>query len=84
MVPTTISDKAVEMRNQIEIRLAISARPSHSAASAHTLVMIDPVVAWWPRHTKALEPTPVARDHAWLARPDNAPGTRIRSSAEND
>ena len=32
IVPTTISDNAVEMRNQIESRLAISARPSHSAA----------------------------------------------------
>jgi hypothetical protein len=39
MVPTTISDKAVEIRNQIDRRLAISARPSHSAANAHTLVI---------------------------------------------
>jgi hypothetical protein len=39
MVPTTISERAVEIRNQIESRLATSARPSHSAASAHTPVM---------------------------------------------
>src|SRR5580704_18162773 len=39
MVPTTISERAVEIRNQIESRLAISARPIHNAASAHTPVM---------------------------------------------
>src|SRR6185437_1373439 len=44
MVPTTISDSAVEMRSQIESRLAIKARPSHSAASAQTLVMVLPGV----------------------------------------
>src|SRR5580704_10500411 len=42
MVPTTISERAVEIRNQIESRLAISARPSHNAASAHTPVMTEP------------------------------------------
>ena len=42
MVPTTISDNAVEMRNQIESRLATNARPSQSAANAHTLVMLVP------------------------------------------
>src|SRR5882757_3403575 len=39
MVPTTISDSAVEIRNQIESRLAISARPNHNAASAQTPVI---------------------------------------------
>ena len=39
IVPTTISDRAVEMRSQIESRLAISARPNQKAASAQTLVM---------------------------------------------
>jgi hypothetical protein len=39
IVPTTISDKAVEMRSQIESRLAISARPNHKAASAQTPII---------------------------------------------
>jgi hypothetical protein len=39
MVPTTISDSAVDIRNQMESRLAIKARPSQSAANAHTLVI---------------------------------------------
>jgi hypothetical protein len=39
IVPTTISESAVEIRSQIEIKLAISARPSHNAASAQTPVM---------------------------------------------
>src|SRR4029077_7967401 len=39
IVPTTISDSAVETRSQIESKLAINARPSHSAASPHTPVM---------------------------------------------
>ena len=39
MVPTTISDNAVEILNQMESRLATKARPSHSAASAQMPVM---------------------------------------------
>ena len=39
IVPTTISESAVEIRSQIEIKLAISARPSHNAARAQTPVM---------------------------------------------
>ena len=42
IVPTTISDSAVEMRNQIEKREAISASPSHSAAKAQISVMRCP------------------------------------------
>src|SRR5262249_8302810 len=42
IVPTTISDKAVEMRSQIESRLAISASPTHNAARAQTLVIHKP------------------------------------------
>jgi hypothetical protein len=42
IVPTTISDSAVEIRNQIEIKLAMRASPSHSAANAQTLVMPAP------------------------------------------
>ena len=42
IVPTTISDKAVEMRSQIDKRLAINARPNHSAAKAQTPVMFAP------------------------------------------
>src|SRR5690242_19980830 len=38
-VPTTISESAVETRSQIDSKLAISARPSHSAASAQTPVI---------------------------------------------
>jgi hypothetical protein len=38
-VPTTISDSAVAMRSQIEISVAKSASPSHSAACAQTAVM---------------------------------------------
>jgi len=33
-MPTTISDMAVAMRSQIDSRVAASASPSHSAASA--------------------------------------------------
>src|SRR6266545_3225123 len=44
IVPTTISDRAVEMRNQIESRLAISARPNHNAASAQTPVIRKPPI----------------------------------------
>ncbi len=44
MVPTTISDSAVETLSQIESRLAINARPSHNAANAQTLV-IPPSIA---------------------------------------
>src|SRR5260221_3090277 len=40
VVPTMISDSAVETRSQTENRPAITARPSHNAASAHTLVML--------------------------------------------
>ena len=39
MVPTTISESAVEIRNQIDSRLANRARPSHKAASAQMPVM---------------------------------------------
>ena len=39
IVPT-ISERAVEIRNQIENRLAINARANHSAASAQTAVTI--------------------------------------------
>jgi len=39
IVPTTISDKAVEIRNQIDRRLATNARPNHNAASAQTPVI---------------------------------------------
>ena len=55
IVPTTISDKAVEMRSQIESRLAISARPNHNAASAQT-----PVICQSPsrpcRHVRFTDP----------------------------
>src|SRR5271170_6875037 len=44
IVPTTISDRAVEIRSHIESRLAINARPSQSAARAHTPVMADPLL----------------------------------------
>src|SRR5215472_9621766 len=40
MVPTTISESAVEIPSQIDVRLATSASESHRAASAHTPVMI--------------------------------------------
>jgi hypothetical protein len=40
MVPTTISESAVDIRNQIDNRLAINARPSHNAANAQTPVMM--------------------------------------------
>ena len=40
MVPTTISESAVDIRNQIDNRLATSARPSHNAANAQTPVML--------------------------------------------
>jgi hypothetical protein len=39
IVPTTISDSAVEMRSQIDTRLAISASPNHNAANAQTPVI---------------------------------------------
>src|ERR1043166_9727258 len=39
IVPTTISDSAVDILNQIESRLATNARPSHKAAKAQTLVI---------------------------------------------
>src|SRR5689334_9088828 len=39
IVPTTISDSAVETRNQIDSRLATSASPTHKAANAQTLVI---------------------------------------------
>lgn len=42
-VPTTISESAVEMRSQIEMRLATRASDSHSAASAQTPVTTEPV-----------------------------------------
>ena len=45
IVPTTISDNAVEIRNQIESRLAINARPSHNAASAQTPVILKPPIS---------------------------------------
>lgn len=40
IVPTTISDKADEMRSQIESSVAIKARPTQSAARAQIPVMI--------------------------------------------
>jgi len=40
IVPTTISDSADEMRNQIASRLAISASPNQSEASAKTAVIL--------------------------------------------
>lgn len=40
MVPTTISDSAVAILNQIDIRVATSASPSQSAAIAHTWVIL--------------------------------------------
>src|SRR5262249_18595809 len=49
IVPTTISDNAVEMRSQIDSKLAIKASPSQSAASAHTPVMLPPHVSGTPR-----------------------------------
>ena len=58
IVPTTISDKAVEMRSQIESRLAINARPSHSAANPHT-----PVMAWAPAALSARRWTGAIRSH---------------------
>src|SRR5579872_1577443 len=50
IVPTTISDKAVETRSQIDSRLAIRARPNHNAASAHTPVIenVLPMLATCP------------------------------------
>lgn len=39
MVPTTISDNAVAMRSQIDIRVATSARPSHRAAKVQISVV---------------------------------------------
>jgi hypothetical protein len=44
MVPTTISESAVEILNQIESRLARRASPSHKAASAQMPVMTLSVV----------------------------------------
>src|SRR5271154_2905839 len=44
IVPTTISERAVEIRSHIESRLAINARPSQSAARVHTPVMVDPLL----------------------------------------
>ena len=41
IVPTTISDSAVEIRSQMDRRLAMSARPNQSAARAHTPVIGD-------------------------------------------
>jgi hypothetical protein len=42
-VPTMISVRAVETRNHIASRVAMSASPSHSAASAQTAVMINSI-----------------------------------------
>jgi len=42
MVPTTISESAVDIRNQMDNRLAINARPSHKAARAQTPVISPP------------------------------------------
>ena len=42
MVPTTISDSADEMRNQIASKLAMSARPNHNDANAQTEVIRKP------------------------------------------
>src|ERR1019366_4115593 len=39
MMPTTISESAVETRSQIDSSDAMSAKPSHSAANAQTPVM---------------------------------------------
>src|SRR5689334_4615884 len=44
MVPTTISESAVEILNQIESRLATNARPSHKAAKAQTLVISPSII----------------------------------------
>src|SRR5271170_6442799 len=44
IVPTTISERAVEIRSHVESRLAINARPSQSAARVHTPVMVDPLL----------------------------------------
>jgi hypothetical protein len=41
-VQTTISDSAVEMRSQMESKLATNARPSQRTAKPHTLVMAYP------------------------------------------
>jgi hypothetical protein len=38
-VPTTISDKAVEILNQIASRVAMSANPTHKEANAQTFCM---------------------------------------------
>jgi hypothetical protein len=38
-VPTTISDKAVEILNQIASSVAMSANPTHKEASAQTFCM---------------------------------------------
>jgi hypothetical protein len=40
IVPTTISERAVDIRNQMDNRLAINARPSHNAAKAQTPVIL--------------------------------------------
>ena len=42
IVPTTISESAVEILSHIDSRLATKASPSHNAASAQTLVMTLP------------------------------------------
>jgi hypothetical protein len=39
MVPTTISDSAVAIRNHLDTRVAIRAQPNHIAASAQISVM---------------------------------------------
>jgi hypothetical protein len=38
-VPTTISESAVEIRNQIASSVAMSARPTHNDARNHTFSM---------------------------------------------
>jgi hypothetical protein len=42
MVPTMISESAVDTRSQIDKRDAIRASPSHNAAKAQMLVMVLP------------------------------------------
>src|ERR1700758_2020724 len=65
-VPTTISERAVEMRSQIENRAAVTARPSHNAASAHTPVMLFLAFSSPAPRIKRQQKNPPAAGHARL------------------
>jgi hypothetical protein len=58
IVPTTITERAVEILSQIETRLATRASPSHNAASAQTLVMTLPPKKrgeWYSQENRRLD-----------------------------